>query len=102
VEMLRAAGVPCGAVRSIDAVLADPQIAARGMVETVDHPAIGALKVLGIPTKLSDTPGEILTPPPRLGEHTRRVLTGDLGMSESEVDRLLAKGAVVASTDRSS
>ena len=94
VDLLRRAGVPCGAVRSIDEALDDPQIAARAMVEVVEHPTVGALKVLGIPVKLSDTPGHIGTAPPRLGEHTRRVLSGDLGISGNEIDRLAASGVV--------
>ncbi len=96
VAMLRAAGVPCGAVRSVAEALADPQIAARKMVETVAHPTIGALNVLGLPTKLSDTPGHVGAAPPRLGEHTARVLENDLGMSAADIDRLVAEGVVRA------
>ena len=94
VDALRNAGVPCGAVRSIDEALTDPQIAARAMVETLDHPSIGAMKTLGIPVKLSDTPGEIRSAPPRLGEHTRSVLSADLGMSPDEIEKLIADGVV--------
>ena len=91
VATLRAAGVPCGAVRSVDEALADPQIIAREMVATVDHPTIGPLKVLGVPVKLSETPGSVRTAPPRLGEHTRSVLTNDLGMTPEEIDRVLPR-----------
>jgi formyl-CoA transferase/CoA:oxalate CoA-transferase len=94
VGALRTAGVPCGAVRSIDQVLADPQIAARAMVETIEHPSIGALKTLGLPVKLSDTPGHIRTAPPRLGEHTRTVLHDDLQMSADEIEQLVAAEVV--------
>ena len=88
VEALRQAGVPCGAVRSIDQALADPQIAARAMVETLNHPSLGVLKTLGLPVKLSGTPGQIRSAPPMLGEHTRRVLRKDLGLDDREIDRL--------------
>ena len=81
VELLRDAGVPCGAVRSIAEALDDPQIIARAMIEEIDHPAIGPLKLLGLPVKLSATPGGVRRPPPQLGEHTRAVLIGDLGWS---------------------
>jgi len=94
VDTLRLAGVPCGAVRSIAEALSDPQIIARAMTETLAHPTIGALNVLGIPTKLSDTPGTIGQPPPRLGEHTRRVLTADLNLSGDDIDRLAAGGVI--------
>jgi formyl-CoA transferase/CoA:oxalate CoA-transferase len=74
IHALRAAGVPCGAVRSVVDALADPQLAARDMVVTAEHPTIGALPLLGVPVKLSDTPGSVRTAPPRLGEHTESVL----------------------------
>lgn len=94
VETLRAAGVPCGAVRSVDEVMADPQIAARAMIETIDHPDIGVLRTLGIPTKLSDTPGSVRQPPPRLGEHTRMVLERDLGLEPERIAALFERGVV--------
>src|SRR5690606_26879648 len=78
VAAVRNAGVPCGAVRSVGEALTDPQSIARAMVETVDHPTIGPIRVLGVPVKLSDSPGSVRTPPPRLGEHTAAVLTRDL------------------------
>jgi crotonobetainyl-CoA:carnitine CoA-transferase CaiB-like acyl-CoA transferase len=82
--------------RSVDEVLADPQIVARAMVETVDHPTIGRLPVLGLPVKLSATPGAVRPPPPRLGEHTRAVLEQDLGLDEAAVGRLAGEGVVKA------
>jgi formyl-CoA transferase/CoA:oxalate CoA-transferase len=88
IRTLRAADVPCGAVRSIPDALADPQLIARAMIEVVQHPTIGPLQTLGLPIKLSDTPGAIRTPPPRLGEHTRQVLRSDLGLEEAAIDRL--------------
>ena len=92
VELLRDAGVPCGAVRSIAEALDDPQIIARAMIEEIDHPAIGPLKLLGLPVKLSATPGSVRLPPPRLGEHTHAVLSGDLGWSAEDIGRVIARG----------
>jgi formyl-CoA transferase/CoA:oxalate CoA-transferase len=97
IDRLRAVGVPCGAVRSVAGALADPQIAARQMVETLTHPTIGPLQVLGLPVKLSETPGSVRDAPPRLGEHTRRVLEQDLGLSAVEVDGMTTAGVVTAS-----
>ena len=94
VEALKAEGVPCGAVRSIADVTGDPQVLARRMVETVMHPTAGAQCVLGIPVKLSDTPGEIRSAPPLIGQHTARVLTHDLGLSDGEVDTLVRAGVI--------
>jgi formyl-CoA transferase/CoA:oxalate CoA-transferase len=91
---LREAGVPCGAVRSIGEALGDPQIRARAMVESVVHPTIGPLEVLGVPVKLSETPGSVRLPPPRLGEHTASVLRDDLGYADARIAALAESGAV--------
>ena len=91
---LRDAGVPAGAVRDVDAVLADAQTAARAMVATVQHQSIGTLPVLGVPVKLSDTPGSVRTAPPLLGQHTAAVLQQDLGLSPSRIDALARAGVL--------
>ncbi len=94
VDLLRRERVPCGSVRSIADVVADPQLAARQMVETVTHATLGPVRVLGIPTKLSDTPGSVRTAPPALGAHTRAVLSADLGLSDREIADLENAGAI--------
>jgi crotonobetainyl-CoA:carnitine CoA-transferase CaiB-like acyl-CoA transferase len=94
IGVLRDAGVPCGGVRSVDEVLRDPQILAREMVAVVDHPALGPIRMLGLPVKLSETPGAVRTHPPRLGEHTERVLETDLGIPASEVSGLAEAGVI--------
>jgi crotonobetainyl-CoA:carnitine CoA-transferase CaiB-like acyl-CoA transferase len=91
---LREAGVPCGAVRSVGDALTDPQTLARQMVEMVDHPTIGSFPVLGVPVKLSTTPGSVHSAPPRLGEHTRDVLARDLGYDNSRIDAMAKTGAI--------
>ena len=74
VERLVAAGVPVGLVQRYAEVFADPQVLAREMVAELDHPAAGPMRTLGIPVKLSETPGALRRPAPRLGEHTEEVL----------------------------
>jgi succinate---hydroxymethylglutarate CoA-transferase len=71
---LKAAGVPCGKINSVAAALDDPHTAARDMIETVEHPTIGALKMLGIPFKFSDTECSVQRAPPTLGQHTDEIL----------------------------
>jgi CoA:oxalate CoA-transferase len=60
---------------------------------TVDHAALGPLKVPGVPIKLSGSPGSVRTPPPRLGEDTEAVLAG-VGYSGDEIASLRETGAV--------
>ena len=94
VRDLKSAGVPCGSVREVAEVLADPQLDARGMIETVEHVSAGAIRVLGVPIKLSDTPGAVRLAPPALGQHTDRILQDDCGLSAGEIDRLRARKVV--------
>ena len=92
-DVLGRAGVPCGAVRDVPDALADPQLAARHMIEAVEHAAAGTLKVLGVPIKLSETPGSVRTAPPTLGQHTTQVL-GELGLMVDEIEGLRRAHAI--------
>jgi crotonobetainyl-CoA:carnitine CoA-transferase CaiB-like acyl-CoA transferase len=93
VRELTANGVPCGSVREISEVLADPQIAARGMIAEVQHPTIGKARVINSPVKLSDTPPSVRTAPPTLGQHTVAVLT-ELGYDRQEIDGFKTAGVI--------
>ena len=76
-ELCRAfeeAGIPAGPVMNHVEVFDDPQARARAMAVTVDHPEVGRMKTIGIPVKLSETPGSIRRPAPLLGEHTAEVI----------------------------
>ena len=64
------------------------------MVASLDHPVAGALNVIGVPVKLSRSPGLVRTPPPMLGEHTTRVLTEDLGLDTGTIERLKRDGVI--------
>jgi crotonobetainyl-CoA:carnitine CoA-transferase CaiB-like acyl-CoA transferase len=94
VAALKSAGVPCGSVRDVAEVLEDAHLTARQMIETVEHATAGAVRVLGVPIKLSGTPGGVRAAPPALGQHTREVLQGDCGLSDEEIDELRSSGAV--------
>lgn len=82
------AGVPNGPIWSLDQTLTSEQVCALKMVQEIDHPTCGKIKVMGIPVKLSNTPGSIELPPPTLGQHTEEVLTRVLGYSKSELEKL--------------
>lgn len=88
IAKLQAVGVPCGRINTVAQALDDPQTAARHMVETVEHPAIGTLKLLGIPFKFSGTPATVRRPPPTLGQHTEEVLRDVLGYDVARVAAL--------------
>jgi len=90
---LKAVGVPCGRINTVAQALDDPQTAARRMVETVGHPTIGELKMLGIPFKFSGTPAAVRCAPPTLGQHTDEIL-GELGMDAAAVAKLRAEKVV--------
>jgi crotonobetainyl-CoA:carnitine CoA-transferase CaiB-like acyl-CoA transferase len=83
-EMLDRAGVPCAPVNTLDKVVTNPQTLARDMVVETPHPLIPDLKLLGLPIKLSDSPGDVRLPPPLKGQHTGEVLA-DLGYSAAEI-----------------
>ena len=91
---LTAAGVPCGSVRDVGEVLKDPQLAAREMIQQVEHAAAGAVSVLGVPIKLSESPGVVRTAPPVLGQHNEQVLRGELGLDDEAIQTLRQAGVI--------
>jgi crotonobetainyl-CoA:carnitine CoA-transferase CaiB-like acyl-CoA transferase len=94
VRVLRDAGVPCGAVRTIGEMMADPQLAARDMIVSVSHPTAGELRLVGNPVKLSEPVGHADRAAPALGEHTESILTHELGLKAREVEDLRRRGVV--------
>jgi crotonobetainyl-CoA:carnitine CoA-transferase CaiB-like acyl-CoA transferase len=93
IERLLAAGVPCGPVYRMDEVYRDPHVLARDMVVATDHPIAGRTRHIGVPVKLSATPGSVYRPAPLLGEHSEEVLL-EYGVDPADVDRLVQAGVV--------
>jgi crotonobetainyl-CoA:carnitine CoA-transferase CaiB-like acyl-CoA transferase len=85
---LKAVGIPCGKINSVAEALEDAQTAARNMIETIEHPTVGALKMLGIPFKFSDTACSVRRPPPTLGQHSEEILSGELGLDDKAIANL--------------
>jgi len=91
---LETAQVPCGPINDLAEVFNDPQVLARGMVESWNHPLRADLKLVASPMKLSATPVQQLLPPPCLGEHTSAVLKDWLGLGPSEVSALQSQNVI--------
>ncbi len=92
--VLLAAGIPVGAINTVDQVVAHPQVAARGALVACEHPVAGTVRVVGPPIRFSETPGAVRSPAPLLGEHTNDVLRERLGLSDEDLARLRALGVV--------
>jgi crotonobetainyl-CoA:carnitine CoA-transferase CaiB-like acyl-CoA transferase len=95
IARLEAEGVPCGPINSIAQMLDDPQTKAREMVVELEHQKAGRTRALGLPIKLSATPGHVSRAAPTYGQHTHEVL-GEFGFSPAEIEALIASGAAAA------
>ena len=92
-EILDRADVPSGPIYNFSEIYDDPHVQARGMEVETDHPTAGRVRNIGIPVKLSETPGSIRRSAPTLGQHADEVL-GEFGFEEAEIDTLRAGGAL--------
>ncbi len=88
-----AEGVPCGPINTYPEALADPHALARNMVVDLVHPGAGDIKALGVPVKLSETPGAVDRPAPLVGQHTTELLR-ELGYDDEAQRALRAAGVV--------
>jgi formyl-CoA transferase len=94
VEVLNAAGVPCGPIHRMDAVFADPQVRHLRAAVTVNHPTLGAQQVLAPAIRLSRTPAAVVSATPDRGAQTDEVLS-ELGLAPQELAALRQKGVIV-------
>ena len=92
-DRLEAGGIPCGPILDYAEVFADPHVRERGMVQEMDHPEGGRIRVVGPAVKLSETAACLRRPAPRLGEHTAEVLR-EIGYPDAEIQELAASGVV--------
>src|SRR5688572_2465989 len=94
VKLLTRASVPCGPINSIAEVFAEPQVKHRGLRFELPHALGGSLPQVKNPLFFSRNTLVYSTPPPLLGEHTRAVLSAELGLSHSEILSLITDGAI--------
>jgi len=94
VQVLERSGVPCGPVNTLDQVFEDPQVLARGMKQSVQHPSLGDVPTVGNPIRLKLTPVSYRTAPPLLGEQSKQVLEKIAGLSPGEIASLRERGVI--------
>lgn len=93
IETLNAAGVPCGPIYKMDEVFDDPQVRHVGIAQTVSHPVLGDIELVGQAVRLSRTPSQLKTASPDRGQHTCAVL-GELGLTPERIADLRARDIV--------
>ena len=93
-ELLDEAGVVAGPIYNMEQVYRDPQVLAREMLVDTDDPELGTIHNIGVPVKLSATPGGIRRRAPALGEHSAEVLL-ERGFGREEVDALVTDGVIL-------
>jgi crotonobetainyl-CoA:carnitine CoA-transferase CaiB-like acyl-CoA transferase len=90
---LDAAGVPAAPVQTIDQVIADPQIAARGMILEQEHPVLGKVRLPNLPFNFSACDKTTPSLAPALGQHNAEIAS-ELGFSAAEIEAMEASGAL--------
>lgn len=93
-KLLNEGGIPVGAINNLAQVVEHPQVKARGSLVDIDHPKVGKTRVVGVPARLSATPGSVRTPSPSLGQHTEEVLRALLELDDAGIAALRAAGAL--------
>ena len=87
-ERFRSQGIPCGPINTLDEVYRDPQVEHLGIVQEMEHPTAGRIKLAGSPIRADDEQLPVRLPPPRLGEHTEDVLREILGYDDERIRRV--------------
>jgi crotonobetainyl-CoA:carnitine CoA-transferase CaiB-like acyl-CoA transferase len=86
--------VPFGVAYSVADIFADPHIAERGAIETVDDPTIGPIRMQGVYPRFSRTPGRVVRGAPVLGADNANVYKDLLGLGDAELDVLASEGVI--------
>jgi crotonobetainyl-CoA:carnitine CoA-transferase CaiB-like acyl-CoA transferase len=89
---MRAAGVPCGQLRSVGEAIRSPEARARQLVTRIPHPQTGWVPNVALPIRFSRTPVVDPVAAPAVGQHTNAVLRNLLGYDEDRLARLAEAG----------
>ena len=95
-KIIGEAGVPAGAVFDTLELMNDPSLAERGIMQTIEHPTTGKVKMPAWPVRFDGAPAKV-KPSPLLGQHTTDVLSTWLGLSAAEIDGLKQDSIVTGS-----
>lgn len=95
VDFMLSKKIPCAPIYTVKEVVEDEHIAgARRMIREIDHPVAGSVKVIGSPVNMSETPAEVTSPAPLLGQHSEEVLKKILNLTQEEVESLKREKAI--------
>lgn len=92
-DIIQKYGGMSAAFHTMEAAMTHPQTLANNMVVAVDHPLLGELKMVGMPSWFHDTPAVVELAPPTLGQHTLVILQ-EAGYAQGEMEELLVAGVV--------
>ena len=99
VALLEAADLPHSPINNIREICEDPNIRYRRMLVEMEQPGVGKVRIAGSPIHLSETPGEVYSPAPLLGQHSEEILKDVLGYSKEAIDQLQREGIINSETN---
>jgi crotonobetainyl-CoA:carnitine CoA-transferase CaiB-like acyl-CoA transferase len=94
VKIMNDGTVSCGPINEMADLAQDPQVLARQLIVSQQHPVVGEVKSAASPMRFSETPASYRLPPPQIGEHTSDVLREWLAQDDTQIEQLRHQGAI--------
>ncbi|BFM08253.1 CaiB/BaiF CoA transferase family protein [Halioxenophilus aromaticivorans] len=94
VKIMNDGTVSCGPINEMADLAQDPQVLARQLIVSQQHPVVGEVKSAASPMRFSETPASYRLPPPQIGEHTSEVLREWLAQDDTQIEQLRHQGAI--------